>query len=473
MITTGNPGAPDDVVRVFVSYAREDRKWLDPKYSYSLIPFLVESLRRHNVVFWFDKELKPGDEFSRLIEREIDQSQIALLIVSQSFLNSEFIENKEMPRIAERARLEKMIVVPVLVEPCDWSEYPFLADRQMVPSSPLIDYTESPPQWVKVRFQILDGLKAQLKRIREVPQLRAQDTHDSVPQEIPSAPALSAMENAQEMPAATPEASNALEDKTDSLRQEQRARLLEPARQPETEPDVSRSVSGEPDLAAVGPFPAPVDIAKPAEAPTVEAAPLPSEQTGERSENWAKTYTEEREKVRIPRNWTPAAVYATALVFVAWVYLDYLWHRLLLLNWFLADMGEASLAGVLVCLLVFKPIPRRWALAVTGGTAATWLYLVFSGAFSIAWYLSVMGGMQMAAVLVCLNAFKPFPRKWTFTVAGGGAAAWVSLLYSGWFWSDWFLNVVGGLPLAVLVSLLVFMRRERHDSAQQPNETTA
>jgi len=160
------PGAPDEFVRVFVSYAREDRRWLDPDYRFSLIPFLVESLRRHKVAFWFDKELKPGDEFRRFIESQIDQSQIALLIVSQSFLNSEFIENREMPRIAERARLGQMIVVPVLVEPCDWSEYPFLADRQMVPSSPLIEYTESEPQWAKVRYQILDGLKAQLKRIR-------------------------------------------------------------------------------------------------------------------------------------------------------------------------------------------------------------------------------------------------------------------------------------------------------------------
>jgi len=140
------PGAPEEFVNVFVSYAREDRRWLDPDHRFSLIPFLMESLRRHKVAFWFDKELKPGDEFSRLIEGEIDQSQIALLIVSQSFLNSEFIENREMPRIAERARLGKMIVVPVLVEPCDWSEYPFLADRQMVPSNPLIEYTESEPR---------------------------------------------------------------------------------------------------------------------------------------------------------------------------------------------------------------------------------------------------------------------------------------------------------------------------------------
>jgi hypothetical protein len=162
---------PEEQVHVFVSYAREDKRWLDEEYRYSLIPFLMESLRRHSVTFWFDTELKPGDEFKRHIEAKIDQSQIALLIVSQNFLNSGFIERHEMPRIAERAQQGKMIVVPVLVEPCDWSDYPFLADRQMVPSaSPLIDFTESESKWARVRFQILDGLKAQLKRIRETPQ---------------------------------------------------------------------------------------------------------------------------------------------------------------------------------------------------------------------------------------------------------------------------------------------------------------
>ena len=72
MSTVAIPGAPDDVVRVFVSYAREDRRWLDPDYRFSLIPFLKESLRRHKAIFWFDKELKPGDEFGRLILSQIE-----------------------------------------------------------------------------------------------------------------------------------------------------------------------------------------------------------------------------------------------------------------------------------------------------------------------------------------------------------------------------------------------------------------
>ena len=64
--------------RIFVSYAREDKKWLDRDYRFNLIPFLIESLKKQNVVFWFDKELKPGDEFRQHIEAEIDQAQILI-----------------------------------------------------------------------------------------------------------------------------------------------------------------------------------------------------------------------------------------------------------------------------------------------------------------------------------------------------------------------------------------------------------
>jgi hypothetical protein len=168
MTDRASPGAADDVVRVFVSYAHEDKRWLDPEDRFHLIPFLVNSLRKQNVVFWSDPELVIADEYRQLIESEIDRAQIALLIVSQYFLNSRFIETVEMPRIAGRAGRGGMLVAPVLVEPCDWQEYPLLADREMVPASnPLIEFTESEARWARVRYEILEGLKTQIKRIRE------------------------------------------------------------------------------------------------------------------------------------------------------------------------------------------------------------------------------------------------------------------------------------------------------------------
>lgn len=177
-MSSSNPtpaGEPHDfTVHIFVAYAHEDKRWLDPEYRFNLVPFLKESLRRDHAEFWYDKELMGGDEYRRLIESEIDKAKIALLMVSQHFLNSEFIETFELPRIAARAERKELVVIPVLVEPCGWTDYPFLSDRQMVPgSSPLIHYTESEPKWADVRFEILDGLRRQVKRIREETQAEA------------------------------------------------------------------------------------------------------------------------------------------------------------------------------------------------------------------------------------------------------------------------------------------------------------
>ncbi len=49
-------------IRIFVSYAHEDKRWLEPENDpYVLIPFLQESLRREDVFFWYDKHLIPRE----------------------------------------------------------------------------------------------------------------------------------------------------------------------------------------------------------------------------------------------------------------------------------------------------------------------------------------------------------------------------------------------------------------------------
>jgi len=161
------PNDPKQTTRIFVSYAREDTRWFNRDDTHNLIPWLADSLRRHNTVLWYDKELVPSDVFTSRIENEIDASHIAILIVSQSFLNSEFIEQHELPRIKERADKGLLHVVPILVEPCSWEEDVFLSARQMLPGkpTPLIDYTDSPAAWARVRFEVLDGIKKLVSRV--------------------------------------------------------------------------------------------------------------------------------------------------------------------------------------------------------------------------------------------------------------------------------------------------------------------
>jgi hypothetical protein len=456
MSTTAIPGAPDDVVRVFVSYAREDRRWLDRDYRYSLIPFLMDSLRRHNVAFWFDKELKPGDEFRRYIESQIDQSQIALLIVSQSFLNSEFIENREMPRIAERARLGKMIVVPVLVEPCDWSEYPFLADRQMVPSSPLIDYTESEPQWAKIRFQILDGLKAQLKRIREVPQAHSSSAaaQDVAEREAATQAALRAKEEAEQIreqereaeesrrrqteQEAVAQAAMRAEEEAEQVRRKQEREAEERRKRENQQEELSlreaaeREVAAqsalraekEPDAATAPPASAPVDIPKHANAPTLKATPPDSASEQAVTENRAEIVAPQQERTRVPSRRSASIAAGSALLgLLAFVYLGFSP---------LADSSVAIAGAVplvlLVCLLVLNALRRKWVPAVVGGAALAWFLLVTLTPFQTNWHL-VIEAAPMAVVLACFQLFKPLPRHWTSALLGGLLVVWLYLVF--------------------------------------------
>jgi hypothetical protein len=159
-----NEGNP---IHVFVSYAREDKRWLDPNDKFKLIPFLSESLRWKDVVFWSDADLRIGDEYKKDIDARIDQSQIVILLVSQDLLNSKFIREREMPRIIERAKESKLLVIPILVGKCHLDAYPLLADRQMVPSStPLIRFIQNEAEWDEIRGEILDHLTDQVERMR-------------------------------------------------------------------------------------------------------------------------------------------------------------------------------------------------------------------------------------------------------------------------------------------------------------------
>lgn len=158
-------------IRVFVSYSHQDSRWFDVESATTcLVPWLADSLRRLGVKFWWDRRgLGAGDEFRRRIETEIDRAEVALLLVSQAFLNSPFIETVELPRIRARTEQQGLLVVPILLEPCLWEGIEFIASRQMLPGrpTPLVDFTVSQRDWAHARDEILRGLKQQIDRMRQ------------------------------------------------------------------------------------------------------------------------------------------------------------------------------------------------------------------------------------------------------------------------------------------------------------------
>lgn len=100
---------------VFVSYARKDEQ-LRNKLSDHL-----GGLRQGGYILeWSDGQIVPGREWAPEIIRCLDEADIILLLVTSSFLGSEFIGRVELARALERHRRGEAIVIPIILKPADW-----------------------------------------------------------------------------------------------------------------------------------------------------------------------------------------------------------------------------------------------------------------------------------------------------------------------------------------------------------------
>ena len=111
----------DDGGLVFISYSHDDVAWAQ-RFRVLLKPLV----RRKQLRLWDDSAIRVGDEWHPAIERAIDRSRVALVLVSADFLASDYIMERELPALLTRG----VMLAPVLVGDCFWSVVPELAAVQ-------------------------------------------------------------------------------------------------------------------------------------------------------------------------------------------------------------------------------------------------------------------------------------------------------------------------------------------------------
>ena len=116
-------------MRVFVSYSHADAEYVGPS---GLLGYL-SGLAREGIQFWHDERLTAGEAWDDRIRAEIDKSDIALVLVSQSFLNSGYCRNVEISSFLERRAADGLVIFPIIVSHCDWASEPWLASTQFEP----------------------------------------------------------------------------------------------------------------------------------------------------------------------------------------------------------------------------------------------------------------------------------------------------------------------------------------------------
>lgn len=86
----------------------------------------LTALKRQGLIgTWHDRRIKAGTPVSPAIDRNLDASQIILLLVSSDFIASDYCYDREMARAMERHEKGEARVIPVILRPCAWQDLPF------------------------------------------------------------------------------------------------------------------------------------------------------------------------------------------------------------------------------------------------------------------------------------------------------------------------------------------------------------
>ena len=174
-----NPMLPPSTRAVFISYAHADNESRNPKERWldRFVEFLKPLVRQEDFTLCSDQDIKIGQNWHQHIQAHLNGAKVVVLLVSPTFLASDYIANSELPVILKNAADQGVRIFPILISPSLYKrakyKYPdpktgpqefTLASIQAAnpPSETLIEMTEGAQNRVleKVADQLADLLSA-------------------------------------------------------------------------------------------------------------------------------------------------------------------------------------------------------------------------------------------------------------------------------------------------------------------------
>ncbi|KYF75481.1 hypothetical protein BE17_33675 [Sorangium cellulosum] len=125
-------------LRVVFGYSRRDDEYRDRLHVH------LTPLRRQGLIdTWHDALMDPGVNVRAAVNDRFDAADIVLLLISASFLASDFSYGDVMQRVLARHNAGETRVVPILLSPCDWQGSPY-GELQALPRNarPITSWTD-------------------------------------------------------------------------------------------------------------------------------------------------------------------------------------------------------------------------------------------------------------------------------------------------------------------------------------------
>src|SRR5689334_20694120 len=135
---------------VFFSYAHRDKGFRD-----RLEDHLSNLKYRGLITTWHDRDISAGEEWAQQIDISLNKAHVILLLISASFMASEYSYSIEMRRALERHERQEAVVIPILLRPVLYTDAPF-ARLQMLPTNgkPIVLWRDRDSAFVDIAYAI-------------------------------------------------------------------------------------------------------------------------------------------------------------------------------------------------------------------------------------------------------------------------------------------------------------------------------
>ncbi|HEU5375283.1 MAG TPA: toll/interleukin-1 receptor domain-containing protein, partial [Ktedonobacteraceae bacterium] len=106
-------------VKIVCCYVREDQPLL-----FKLKEHLTPLERTGYITFWSDINISPGEEWEQELHARLNTAQIILILVSSSFIASDYCYHQEMQHALQRHQRGEARVIPIILAPVMWQITP-------------------------------------------------------------------------------------------------------------------------------------------------------------------------------------------------------------------------------------------------------------------------------------------------------------------------------------------------------------
>lgn len=115
---------------VFISYSHKDESEKN-----KLLSHLGVLGKADLAEVWSDDRIGTGADWQRDIEQAMAGAKVAILLVSDNFLNSDFILRAEVPALLRRRASDGLVILPLIAKACAWRKVKWLAEIQVAPKN--------------------------------------------------------------------------------------------------------------------------------------------------------------------------------------------------------------------------------------------------------------------------------------------------------------------------------------------------